>query len=354
MNVKSFLVDRIVYIAAYAFNVALVLIVVQLGLFENDAPLSWENVLYAVVLSAVVFILFFFLDYVRQRPFYKRLNLLRQRGIDPANAPLLQRPVTREQNVFREVLEQQHRDNASRLAQLRQHRKQHLHFVNQWVHQMKTPVSVIQLLLQKLAETRGYAEQRTIRDSMWEETEKLVHGLETMLYTARLDDFSLDVKGDRVDVVHLLREVVHQHKKACIRYAVFPKMETEQEEVVVQTDAKWMRFVLNQLMTNGIKYSRNQPGSQTLQIRVFEDEVGWHVSIRDEGIGIPKQDLPRVFDAFFTGANGREFPESTGMGLYLAKQVCDRLGHRLRLQSEVGEGTTATVTFLKNRHVHER
>jgi signal transduction histidine kinase len=131
-------------------------------------------------------------------------------------------------------------------------------------------------------------------------------------------------------------------------------METEQEEVVVQTDAKWMRFVLNQLMTNGIKYSRNQPGSQTLQIRVFEDEVGWHVSIRDEGIGIPKEDLPRVFDAFFTGANGREFPESTGMGLYLAKQVCDRLGHRLRLQSEVGEGTTATVTFLKNRHVHER
>ena len=189
--------------------------------------------------------------------------------------------------------------------------------------------------------------------SIEEETEKLAHGLEMMLHTARLDAFALDVKAERVDLLPVLRETVHAHKKACIRFAVFPKIQATVEKMIVQTDAKWMRFVFNQLIANAIKYSRSKPGNKTLWINVFEDEEGWHVVIKDEGVGIPQHDLPRVFDAFFTGENGRTFSESTGMGLYLAKQVCDRLGHRLNIQSKAGRGTAVRVTFERRRYMHD-
>lgn len=353
MDVKSFLIDRILYIAAYALNVVFMLLIVQLGLLENGASLSLENVLYLLLLSAVVLTLLLFIDYGRQRSFYKRMNRFLQNGTDHDNVSLLKGACTREQNAFRDIMERQYRHYTKRLMEYRERRKQHVHFAHQWVHQMKTPVSVINLLLQKLKETEPNTGLQSTLDSIGEETDKLAYGLEMMLYTARLDDFALDLKAERADIVHILREIVHEHKRACIRYSVFPKIQTEQEETVVQTDVKWIRFVFNQLITNAIKYSRYQPGSKTLWIHVYEDESGYHVSIKDEGVGIPQQDLQRVFEPFFTGENGRTFPESTGMGLYLAKQVCDRLDHRLHVQSQEGEGTTATVTFLKNRHLHD-
>lgn len=353
MSVKAFLIDRILYIAAYTLNVVFMLLIVQLGLLENGAPLSFENVLYLLLLSAVGLTLLLLIDYGRQRSFYKRMNRFLQNGTDRDGVPLLQGARTREQNAFRDIVERQYRHYTERLMEYRERQKQHVHFIHQWVHQMKTPVSVIDLLVQKIKETEANTGHQSTLDSIGEETDKLVHGLEMMLHTARLDDFALDLKAERADIVHILREIVHEHKRACIRDSVFPKMQTEQEETVVQTDVKWIRFVFNQLITNAIKYSRYQPGSKTLWIYVYEDDTGWHVSIKDEGVGIPQQDLKRIFDPFFTGENGRTFPESTGMGLYLAKQVCDRLDHRLHVQSQEGEGTTVTVTFRKNRHLHE-
>lgn len=353
MNLKSFLLDRVFYIAAYVLNVVFILLVVQLGLLEAGTTLSRENVLYLIVLSVVVLTLLLLIDYGRQRGFYKRMNRLLESDTNAENVSLLQGARTREQNGFREMMEWQYRHYTEQLAQYRERQKQHIHFIHQWVHQMKTPVSVINLLLQK---TKGAGSNDGIQptlDSIGEETEKLAHGLEMMLHTARLDNFALDVKAERVEIIGIIRSVLHEHKKSCIRHSVFPKMQTEQEEIIVQTDAKWIRFVCNQLITNAIKYSRHKPGSKTLWIHVYEDDAGWHVSIKDEGAGIPPQDLPRVFDAFFTGENGRRFSESTGMGLYLAKQVCDRLDHGLSIQSQEGEGTTVTVTFPRNRQLYD-
>ena len=116
----------------------------------------------------------------------------------------------------------------------------------------------------------------------------------------------------------------------------------------VDSDAKWLHFMLNQLLSNAIKYSS---GSQ--QKILFSSQVEGRearLTVRDYGVGIPASDLKRVFQPFYTGENGRKFRESTGMGLYLVKEICIRLGHRVEIESKVGEGTAVTLIFTS----HER
>jgi signal transduction histidine kinase len=146
--------------------------------------------------------------------------------------------------------------------------------------------------------------------------------------------------------------VINEHKKACIRYRIFPKIEAGAEAVWAETDEKWIVFVLGQLVTNAIKYSKPKEGAKTLTVTVRETEDECRVIVKDEGIGIAEQDMPRLFDAFFTGENGRRVSESTGMGLYLAKQICNRLGHRLEVASVLGEGTSVTLIVPRQTGIH--
>ncbi|MDU7252757.1 MAG: ATP-binding protein, partial [Clostridium sp.] len=113
----------------------------------------------------------------------------------------------------------------------------------------------------------------------------------------------------------------------------------------VYSDVKWMKFVLEQLIVNGVKYSKDK--GEELIIRAYDDENVVKLSIIDKGVGIPKKDIKRVFDPFFTGENGRNFGESTGMGLHISKRICDNLGHNIFIDSKISEGTTVSIVFKK-------
>lgn len=114
--------------------------------------------------------------------------------------------------------------------------------------------------------------------------------------------------------------------------------------IQISSDQKWLSFVVEQILFNALKYSKQGAGDH-ITIRIEAEGHETRLSIADEGIGIPPQDLPRIFDAFFTGENGRSMTEATGMGLYLAKQVCIRLGHQLYAESKEGAGTVMTIVF---------
>ncbi|MDZ4957196.1 sensor histidine kinase, partial [Clostridium perfringens] len=113
----------------------------------------------------------------------------------------------------------------------------------------------------------------------------------------------------------------------------------------IYSDAKWIKFILEQLIVNGIIYSKGV-GKELIR-RADEDAEFVRLNVIDEGIGINKIDIKRVFDPFFTGENGRKFGESTGMGLYIVKKVCDKLDHKVVIGSKIGCGTTVTVMFKK-------
>ncbi|OZU87787.1 sensor histidine kinase [Virgibacillus indicus] len=236
--------------------------------------------------------------------------------------------------------EQQTNHFEEEIDQLERQKQLEFNFMQQWVHQMKTPVSVMHLTLQK--EKDDLPED--FLHSMQEELERLQQGLDLALYQSRLQKFDRDFYVQQVSLNSLIKEVIKEFKSSFIRNNVFPKLDID-EEIIIATDPKWFRFVLTQIISNAIKYSKET--SDTIYFEANEEYKLLTLRIRDTGHGIPAQDMSRVFDPFFTGINGRTFRESTGMGLYLSEEICKELGHDLKISSEKDVGTTVSIMIEK-------
>lgn len=333
MRPRDYLVDRLPLLLAFAVAVALLLLVVHLG----HAPLAAADAGYIALLAVVMTTLILSVDYLRHRDF--RRNVARRVDAGHNSLAPLPRGATREQRALAELLVGAQRESQAELQQRRVAAEEHRAFIELWVHQMKTPLTVLELTAQQeLADEEPGGPWH----SAVEELDQLSNGLELMLTNARLERFDLDLTPASVDLAEAVRTAVNQLKRSWLRTGVFPKVHAPVAGVRVETDAKWLQVVLRQLLTNAIKYSSS---GQTVTISVAAREGGATIAVADAGIGIPQEDLPRVFERFYTGANGRRGQAATGMGLYLAAEICRRLGHLLELESQPGEGTTASITI---------
>ncbi|MED0674326.1 ATP-binding protein [Aneurinibacillus thermoaerophilus] len=271
MTLARFLCDRLPLLLLYSGSSALVLLFLWLGLHFRGVGLTVSEIAYMAILQAFAAFLYLAYDYIRHRLLYRQLKTS---GKDFDDVLRIMSPVTDEEEALVRRLHDMHRVYATELLKHRQSQERHLEYVQMWVHQMKTPVSVIALLLQQPPDT------------------------------------------------------------------------AEPERIQVETDRKWLHFMLQQLISNALKYSRlTGRTGLSLDLRVRREGRAVLLQVEDEGIGIPPEDLPRIFEPFFTGENGRLTKEASGMGLYLVKQVLDRLGHRIEVSSCPGEGTTVTIVF---------
>jgi len=337
--------DRLSYIAAFTVSLVLAGAALVLGQIYYPSHVDMATVVYAGALVLCCLSFWLILDYIRQRSYFRQLDeaYLHASELD---APLRVRSgVTGDQIAVQRLLQAQHEAYMSELSRYRRQQEIHQHFVHQWVHQMKTPISVIDLMIQQAEQAQREESDPSSNQSLSslrEETERLTRGLDMMLYTARLDKFELDVHVRTVPIHEIARRAVNSYKRLCIKYSIYPQITGEAS---VQTDEKWMVFVVNQLVGNAIKYCKHQKGSKKLLLQIETENGQTALQVKDMGIGIPEHDLPRVFDPFFTGDNGRLVEESTGMGLFLAKSVCGKLGHGISVNSSPGVGTSVTVTF---------
>ena len=224
------------------------------------------------------------------------------------------------------------------LKQAEENQENHLIFINRWVHQMKTPLSVIELTAKELDEPDSA--------NLREETEKLKNGLNTVLFMARMQRIEEDFHIQPVDLNKLIKEINHENKRLFIRNNIYPYF-TNDSASLVESDEKWLYFILEQLIQNAIKYSVNK--SNRIDIYMYEQTGRAALEITDYGAGIPEHDINRIYEAFYTGDHGRAYRESTGMGLYLVKEVIDYLGHTIDVTSTLNEGTTFKLTFTKTQ-----
>lgn len=286
---------------------------------------------YAVLLGVFWISVYLFIHYQRNKKFYARLASAPD-SLDQMLEKLDHAPMSQ---ALEQLLQSQYRMMHQQLVAWEQQKNTHQTFINQWVHQMKTPLSVIDLTLQEQSASPYTA-------SIREETDRLRAGLDTVLYAARLDSFEHDFQIKLVSLASAVHNAVHECKRLFIRSLVYPSV-AEGPELFVRTDEKWLSFMIIQLLTNAIKYSAGE--HKKVEIRTYTHGGQAVLEIKDAGIGIPSTDIRRVFDPFFTGVNGRHYRESTGMGLYLVKQACDRLQHEVEIESNTGEGTTVRLRF---------
>lgn len=348
MKLGAFLRDRALYIGVYGAFGLLIVTVVQLDLRLSGASLQRANLLYLWLLGMVGLLFFLIADYLRQAAFLRHLV---PPGPDQPldDLALLPEPRTLEQQAFAEAWAGLYGRLRAELAAERERAQQNLRFLSQWAHHMKTPVAVIDLELQKARQQPVPPDLEPFLRSIEEENRRLQHALQALLNRIRLEDFAADFRAEEVDLVALIRRLLSDQKRAFIAHRVYPRLDLEEPAPpggwVVRSDPKWLRFVLEQVVSNAIKYSARPDGEGqvTFRLRRAGDETVLEVA--DSGIGIPPEDLGRVFDPFYTGENGRRFPQSTGLGLYLAREACRRLGHSIALQSRPGEGTRVFLRF---------
>lgn len=325
MSIRLFMREHFAYIL---FQFLLVLFI--MFLYWLDGFRNVDTAIYSVAISTLLILSFLFGRYVKRYTFYNKI-ISQPKQMEAA----LQRDAkSPEQEQVELFLQDLYRIYQNEVQTLYANQKRHLQFMNQWVHQMKTPLSVAELLIQEDGETD--------KKSLQEEIDRLKRGLDSVLMNARIDTFEQDMQVEQVNLKKLVSEVVSENKRLFITNHVYPVISID-EQFVVLTDTKWIRFVIGQFITNAVKYTFEEGKKVFLEASCQNGNV--LLSVKDEGIGIPTADMPRVTKAFFTGENGRKTGESTGMGLYLANEVCGKLGHELSIESTIGKGTTVHVLF---------
>lgn len=224
----------------------------------------------------------------------------------------------------------QYRGFRKRTEQYEKESKEKQDFFALWAHQIKTPIAALNLLLQGEKQDAAVCRQELF---------KIESYVEMALNYLRFEEMSNDLVLERNSLEQLVRQVVKKYAAIFIYNHI--SIQLEHLDYTVLTDEKWFCFVLEQILSNALKYTKQ--GS--VKISAEESANGLRVLVKDTGIGIRSEDLPRIFEKGFTGYNGRMDKKASGLGLYLCKGVCEKLGHGISVASKEGEGTTVMITL---------
>ncbi len=231
-----------------------------------------------------------------------------------------------ETRIYREMTRELLLERRRRQDSMRIRYQDTIDYYTTWVHQIKTPIAAMGLVLQQ--------EDTEKSRRLSEELQRIEQYVEMVLTYLRLGSKDTDYVFARVDLDLLLRGCIRKYAGQFIRRHL--ALDYQDVDCQVLTDEKWLAFVVEQVLSNALKYTRE--GS----VRIYM-ESPCTLCVRDTGIGISPEDLPRIFEKGYTGYNGRSDKKATGLGLYLCRQICDRLRHTITVSSAPGEGTTVRI-----------
>lgn len=292
--------------------------------------LEAEAIFYAVglcVLASVIIMgagfIRFYRDYHRRRLIYKNIEL------EFENLP---EAATLMEEDYQEMIRALGRINIDHMTDWQKERQESLDYYTTWVHQIKTPIAVMRMTLQG----DDSEEHRELLAELF----RIEQYVEMVLSYIRLGSNQTDFVFRECDLDAVIRQAVRKYAPLFVRCKI--RLVYKPVEMSVLTDEKWLLFILEQLLSNAVKYTREG----TVTIAVSTEQV---LSVTDTGMGIAPEDLPRIFEKGFTGYHGRADKKATGLGLYLCKQTADKLGIRIGVESEPGKGSTFSLDLHKEQ-----
>ena len=315
-------------------------IVVIFGILFYLYDIPFDAIIYGCELSFVWCAVCLFIDFYKYYKRHKLLHINREQFFDDAE----QLP------EHMDIIEYDYQELAKELYQAKQElisknriaKKELLDYYGMWVHQIKTPIAALDILLQntermlyQLDEKKMMQKAISVSD-MKMELFKIEQYVEMALNYLRVEDISSDLVFKKHELDDMVRQVIRKYAKIFISKKI--KIDFKPTKACIVTDEKWFIFVLEQIISNALKYIKKG------QIFIYMKEKS--LVIKDTGIGIPAEDLPRIFEKGFTGYNGRENKKSTGIGLYLCKNIMDKLQWNITVDSEVGSGTKIYLTKM--------
>lgn len=307
-----------------------------MGLFLYTLAVPASAICFLVLLFGLAYGGGLWADYRRRRQFYRdadgKLEALDQKYL---LCEMLEEPGFAEGDMLCEILRQTEKSMADAVAAYRNQTVDYREYIETWVHEIKTPIAAAKLLCEN--------NRSPLTRSLEQELQRVDGLIEQALYYARSNGVEKDYAIRACTLEELVDRAVKQNARALIQTGF--SIQKQDLDISVFADPKWMAFILGQMIGNSIQYRQQHPVLRFSGEKLVEAVV---LTVSDNGVGIPPQDIGRVFEKGFTGENGRTFQKSTGIGLYLCKKLCDKMGLSLTVRSK--GGTSLRILFPLGSH----
>lgn len=331
MKFLKYVKDNILNILIYFST--LILICLMLGAFKIKIYINITIFIILLFNGIVIILLSYFRKYRFYNSFVNNLEKLDKKYLILKTIP---EPNTYEEKIMVNSL---YEINKSMIENIKLHQSninEFKEFVEMWIHEVKIPISSMILKCHNHNEIKTREFSNLIR--------RLDNNIDQILYYVRSEDTEKDFIISEVNLKEIVRNISLKNKDDLLENKITLKVNIN--ALQVNTDKKWLEFILNQIVNNSIKYKKDN--NSLIRIESIEEKEKIVLTIYDNGIGIPESDITRVFNKSFTGINGRDKVKSTGMGLYIIKNLCNKLGHNIYIQSKENKYTKVIIEFGKN------
>ena len=337
MRLVKYIKDRLYSVCI--FVVMLIISILMMAAFK----VSVQLIIAEIFIMTICYIAVLLADYCRKKRFYDELESniasLEEKYFI---AETLNRPVFYEGEIFYDTVSDIDRSMSENVKKYRLGMENFKEYVEMWIHEIKLPIASLTLILHNHMDKCD----KEFADRMNAQIRRINNYIEQILYYVRSENAEKDYIINDVRLSKIIGAVALKNKDDLLENNI--TFEVSNADKIVLTDAKWMEFMLNQIVNNSIKYKDKTKSESYIKISATEDKKCIVLEILDNGIGINASDLPRVFDKSFTGENGHEHFKATGMGLYIVRKLCDKLGLAISIESVKDDYTCVRITFYKN------
>lgn len=330
MRLSGYLKERLPYIIAMVVAISST-VVVLIALNPAGGPALSLFIGVLLVMASIVPLV---LEYIKKRNFYNELLSVFD-SLDKKNliAEVITQPDFKEGKILYDIVRGSNKAMLEEISKYRSLQEEYREYIELWIHEVKTPISSSKLIAQN--------NKSAVTVSISEELDKIEAFVEQALFYSRSSTVEKDYIVKEINLQKLCFDILKKNTGLFIHNGI--RIAAEGLDINVYSDEKWLQFILGQIITNSVKYMDKSEPCVTITAR--EDQNSVELSISDNGIGIRQSELSRIFDKGFTGTNGRKNERSTGMGLYICKKLCDKLGLGIKVSSLYGAGTCITLTF---------
>ena len=296
--------------------------------------------IYIIVTPIVAYLIGIIIEFYRKKEFYNTLNEnMEQLEQKYLISEIIEEPSFAEGKILKSVIQDTGKSMLENVNKYKYIQQDYKDYIELWIHEVKLPIATSKLVIEN--------NKNEITKNIEEELDKIENYIEQALYYARSSTVEKDYYINKYVLKDIENAAILKNKSNLILNKI--NIELENLDLEVYTDNKWCIFILNQIIQNSIKYQKD--GNSKLQISAKENKENIVLNIKDNGIGIKQEELERVFEKGFTGTNGRiDGKKSTGMGLYLCKKLCEKLGLSIEIESKKDEYTQVKITFPKNSY----
>ncbi|WP_261829003.1 sensor histidine kinase [Inconstantimicrobium mannanitabidum] len=328
MKIKDYIYSKLPFLIMNLIIYAFVLILMVIA----DVPLVVLTSMFIIWFSPMT--IYFIIECFQRKRFYDEIfGVLDNLDKKYLIAEVIKKPSFFEGRIIYDILQQSNREMHEHVNSYKILQNEYREYIEAWVHEIKTPIASSKITLEN--------SDSLVKNKLQNDLRKVEGFINQALYYSRSTDVSNDYLVKEFEVVNVIRNVIRNNRRDFIEQKISVDIEGIAGNIV--TDMKWTEFIVNQIVINSIKYSRKQDAS--IKFYTKEGENNLVLFIEDNGIGICTRDIGRVFDKGFTGENGRVYGKSTGIGLYLCKKLCSKLGFGIDIDSTEGEGTCVKIIF---------